>query len=147
MWRGGALWRIPFNGKGPPEIRHVCIKRAVSISQQSSAAMLFLGSALGHIRQASITDNMGNPMLQDQRSDIPTVQFPLTLMWLGVKDPSAAMNLLSNPASDDGSSAPINEDLSGARELVLYQDSFYAIIPFPLPFYLLLPRSQRVDYH
>jgi hypothetical protein len=65
LWNGSYLWKVPFNGKGPPEQRIVSLKRASYPGLYS--------------RKVEIIDKKGDPV--DHSKGPVYMSYPPTLIW------------------------------------------------------------------
>jgi hypothetical protein len=89
LWKGGILWKIPFNGRGLPERRLVMIKRVTRPTAKSKPVRI-LGPDLLFAPAETSTPRTG--------AGVGYISFPPTVIW-------------ANPEKPD--------DLSNARELSL----------------------------
>jgi hypothetical protein len=89
LWKGGILWKIPFNGRGLPERRLIMIKRVTRPTAKSKPVRI-LGPDLLFAAPETSTPRTG--------SGVGYISFPPTIIW-------------ANPEKPD--------DLSNARELSL----------------------------
>jgi hypothetical protein len=93
LWRGGHVWKIPFNGRGSPEHRVVIIKRAAFPGVYS--------------RRISVVDRHGQLMPSDMGTFIA---YPPTLLWYPGDTKLESLYSVKNVSITNN-----------ARELILYE--------------------------
>ena len=75
LWKGGILWKIPYNGRGVPERRLVMIKRAPLPGKKSKPVRLLITNADGST-------------VKSKKSSETYISDPPTIIWANPDKPS-----------------------------------------------------------
>jgi len=80
LWKGGILWKIPYNGRGVPERRVVMIKRATLPGKKSKPVQLL------------VTNADGSTTIKKKKSSETYIANPPTIIWANPDKPSDLKN-------------------------------------------------------